>query len=360
MPEEHAEIGKGGSSAFRTRNCPGWAAEAKKLPPEILYRTNPAAEEGTRNHTEIETFLRVGNPVHTEKVKIALSLFEEFLESLGDVDKDDIVLEVRVDLAGLKGCWGTADVVIDASDRIVVLDWKFGEIIVSAHMNDQLQFYANGALDTIYDGVGDDVIVELVIIQPHGRPDVPQISRWETTVADLRRWKREYAYALTQNHLAIGPWCKWCPAEISCPELRRKAVEAFETDIESLQPEELGKWLTASKQLARFIKKLEEFAHHQATAGVQIPKWKLVPKQARTAWVDEEEALAYFQKRLTLKQCAPRVLLSPTKMAELETVPEDMIQRKSSGTTLAPETDKRPAIQPQLQQAAIIMQRGRK
>jgi hypothetical protein len=360
MPEEHAEIGKGGSVAYKTRNCPGWAAEAKKLPPAILNRTSPAAEAGSRNHKEIELFYRAGNPATSEKVKIAVEIFDKYIETLGDVDKDDIMLEVRVDLADLEGCWGTADVVIDAPDRIVVLDWKFGEIIVSAHKNDQLQFYANGALDTIYDHVGDDIIVELVIIQPHGRPDVPQISRWETTAKDLRQWKREYAYALTQNHLAIGPWCKWCPVEISCPELRKRAVEAIHTDLEELQPDELSRWLTINKQLKQFSKALEEFAHHQATAGVQIPKWKLVPKQAKTAWADEEEALTYFKKRLTLAQCAPRVLLSPTKMAKLANVPPEMVKRQSSGTTIAPDSDKRQAIQPHLQQAAIIMQRGKK
>jgi len=218
-PEGHtSRLGAGGSSANRTLNCPGWAAEASKLPAELLNRTSPAAEAGTAKHEEIYGCLEVGNPPKSEKVVRALQRFKEFQEEIGPITPGDIFLETRVDLEGIPGAWGTADVVIDAPPGIVVLDWKFGDgVIVDAYRNDQLQYYGMAAVETLFEDVSDDDAVILVIVQPHMRGgDI--LSRWDTTVGELRDWKRKFAAAMSQSHLCIGPWCRFCPAQVICPE----------------------------------------------------------------------------------------------------------------------------------------------
>ena len=352
MPEEHARLGLGGSSANRTINCPGWAAEASKLPAELLNRSSPFAEEGTRLHGEIEACLRVGNTPKSEKVMRALQRFKEFLEDVGPVDPDDIFLEVRVDLEGIPGAWGTSDVVIDAPDAIVILDWKFGDgVIVNATGNDQLMFYAVGTVDTLFEAVDDDETVILAIVQPHMRGgDI--LSRWDTTVGALRDWKRRFAAALSQSYLCVGPWCRWCDAQVICPETRRRVTEAIKTDVEALQPDELGKWLALGHDLASFTTKLEELAHRQMEGGVKIPGWKLVAKRATRKWADAKSALKYFESKFSLDEVAPRVLLSPAKMEKVCEIPAGLVNSMSTGLCVAPESDKRSPVMTNLNQIA--------
>ena len=322
------------------------------MPAELLNRTSPAAEAGTAKHEEIYGCLEVGNPPKSEKVVRALQRFKEFQEEVGPITPGDIFLETRVDLEGIPGAWGTADVVIDAPPGIVVLDWKFGDgVIVDAYRNDQLQYYGMAAVETLFEDVSDDDAVILVIVQPHMRGgDI--LSRWDTTVGELRDWKRKFAAAMSQSHLCIGPWCRFCPAQVICPETRRRVTEAIKTDVEALQPDELGKWLALGHDLASFTTKLEELAHRQMEGGVKIPGWKLVAKRATRKWADAKSALKYFESKFSLDEVAPRVLLSPAKMEKVCVVPPGLVNSTSTGLCVAPESDKRSPVMTNLNQIA--------
>lgn len=363
MPSEHAELGFGGSTATRTLNCPGWRHEAVKLPEEMLNRTSPAAEVGTRLHAEIEGCLAKGTEPSSPKVERALSLFDDLLDRYGVPDDPSLIItEQRVALGDVPGAWGSCDIVVDHAP-LIVLDWKFGDgVLVFAHENDQGQFYGKAAIDTLFEPgtfSPDDVVV-IAIIQPHGREGVDELTTWETTVGDLQAWEQRFKQALAQGHLAPGDWCKFCPAKVTCPALNERALTAVETDIPSLQPEAIAESLDIADQLEEWIKTLREFAHGQMEAGVEIPRWKRVLKRATKRWTDEAAVFEWLKKkRVPVTEAAPRKLLTPAQMIALlkKTDVEldgGLVDESSSGTTLAPESDKRPAVQPTGPTAAKI------
>jgi hypothetical protein len=367
MPSEHAEIGLGGSTAKRTLNCPGWAALARELPPEQVYRSSPAAEEGTRLHTAIETVLRTGQDPVDEKVARALELFDQLLDDWEVPDDPELILtEIRVELEGIVGAWGTCDVVIDHAP-LIIIDWKFGDgVLVSAVDNDQLQYYANGVLDTVFepDAFDPTDIVVLVIIQPHGREGVDELSTWETTVGDLRAWKTRFSAATEQTHLEPGEWCRWCPAEISCPAIRAVAQRAaFSPPPETAA--DVAEALTLADLLSGWAASVREKALELMQGGAKVPGYKLVAKRPTARWRSAEDVLQWLKaKRVPVNDAAPRQLLTPAQMRKLLGARKieldgSLVETKSSGPTIAPESDPRPRYDDGFTESAKIFAKMR-
>ena len=80
-----------------------------------------------------------------------------------------------------------------------------------------------------------------------------------------------------------------------------------------------------------------------------VPGWKLVNKRAVRVWKSEPEAILAM-KRLNISPDKFMItsLISPAKAEELikkKTV-DELTNKVSSGTTIAPADDKRPAVLP--------------
>ena len=358
MPEQHASLGKGGSVASRTLNCPGWVPLTLTLPPELQHP--PASQfaiEGTKLHEEMEEILlNNARPTH-EKTDRALDAFDLVCEELG-VQDEEFMVEQRVQLKGFEGYWGTCDIVIDARP-IVILDWKFGDgVMVFAENNDQLQFYANAALDTLFDPhairPSDEVV--LAIVQPSDRRE-QDYDYWRTTVGDLRSWKARYAAAVKQTHIELGSWCKFCPALAICPKQRCEAEKALQTNLAELQPEALGEWWSKARFLEDFIRELDRIVLYQLEREVEIPGCKLVRGKTQRAWEDSKATLAWIKaQRLPLKDFAPRTPVTPAAM-ERQNVefPDELLKKKTGKLVIAPELDPRPAVNLGLQRVADMM-----
>jgi len=349
MPEQHAAPGFGGSTATRTLYCPGWRHLAADLP---KGRPSEYALEGSRLHGEIERVMRGEAAPRSEKVHTALEQYRLLLrDAYGSVDikPHHLEVELRVELDGVPGARGTLDLGVDppAPHPPLLLDWKFGDgHIVSARANDQLQFYANGWLDQFED-IADDEPIYLGIVQPHDRGG-PQRSLWRTTAGDLRAWKQRFAAALEQDHLCAGSWCQFCPVKPTCPELRRSGLEALNREPAPQHPAEVAENLDIASKLERWIKAVREHAQELAEEkGHRIPGWKLVSKRAQRKWVDTDAVWAWLREvGQDEDEAAPRVLLSPAKMATICDIPEELVEYRSSGLTLAPEDDPREPVQP--------------
>src|SRR5580693_4210659 len=87
--------------------------------------------------------------------------------------------------------------------------------------------------------------------------------------------------------------------------------------------EHLEEWLPQADMLIELGNFIKELAHDQMEKGMPIKGWKLVPKRAIRKWVDDEKTIKYFA-RIGL--------------------PAALVGKVSSGTTLAPESDKRQAV----------------
>jgi hypothetical protein len=282
--------------------------------------------------------------LYAEKIVTALA-------SLDEVDPHgDLVYEVetRVGFGDLlPGVFGSTDLVGRIGNRAVVLDWKFGDgVVVDAEENAQLMFYAAAAMRTkalkwAFDGATE---IECVIVQP------PMIKRWVTTPERIATFERALVRAVkiaSQDDapLAQGEHCRWCAAKPICPQMTGAVDRAIKQQIVNLDVDTLAQHLHTADLLEGWIKDLRALAFGLLEQGATVPGYKLVQKQARRQWVDEANAAKVlgedFIEPVLLSPAQAEKLLKKRKLA----LPDDLVVSVSSGTTLAPVDDPRPAVQ---------------
>jgi hypothetical protein len=99
-------------------------------------------------------------------------------------------------------------------------------------------------------------------------------------------------------------------------------------------------------------KRLKDMAHDLLEQGQPVRGWKLVNGRQMRSWENEDKAVRYFAKvglpaadRFVKKLISPAQAEKVLKAARLPAeLPAHLVRKESSGTTLAPESDKRPAV----------------
>jgi len=358
---QHSKI-VGGSTAKRVINCPGSVTLVAKMPPKP---SSSYADEGTLLHDTIAAMLTLDYPADVFLGKsygsavLTQDLIEDKIEPalarLAEVDPDK-TLEFEVEaFVGfgdfIPGVFGSADIIGRRGNTAIVLDWKFGNgVVVEAEENEQLMFYAAAAMRTpatqwAFDGVDE---VELVIIQP------PAMRRWKTTVKRLKRFEAELLGAVNLSTKAAAPlksgtWCRWCSASPTCPAQNGEVERTLKTQLKGVDAKLLGELLTQADVLEDWIKSARELAEHMLTSNVPVPGYKLVPKRATRMWTSEGTARAtLLGMGIPSKDLTETKMKSPAQVEKLwpkgEKLPADIVQAISSGNTLAPESDPRPAV----------------
>jgi hypothetical protein len=99
------------------------------------------------------------------------------------------------------------------------------------------------------------------------------------------------------------------------------------------------------------IKAIEEHAYTALNSGETVNGYKLVDKLSRRAWIDEVDAEKKLRNRkLRVADIKDSKLKSPAQMEKTikrlgRTVDiQNLVISKSSGTTIAPEDDKRQTV----------------
>ena len=132
--------------------------------------------------------------------------------------------------------------------------------------------------------------------------------------------------------------------------LTGEADRALRTALNTISPEGYGNALVIADRLEDWIKAVREQAQQALENGIAIPGFKLVPKRATRQWVNEEGARESLEQMgLDISELMETKLRSP---AQLEKVlkkhkldlPKDHVVAISSGNTIAPESDPRPAV----------------
>ena len=353
----------GGSTAKRVLACPGSVALVQKMPPQ---ESSSYADEGTLLHEVVAEIMSDGveptkligreyngivltEDLYNTKLLPALLMFE-------DVDPDglmELMVETRVSFGSyLPDVFGSCDILGRVGDRAYVVDWKFGDgVAVIAEENPQLLFYAAAARRTeaakwIFKGVED---IECIIIQP-----TRGMSRWVTTPDRLDRFERDLKRAVKTAQepdapMRSGSHCRFCAAKPICPIMRGDVDRAVVTTLQALDVDELGHYLHMAKRLEDWSKDLHKLAQQMLEKGIPVTGWKLVPKRATRQWVDEELAKVALFKHLKESDVVETSLISPAKAETLLKkqripLPADLVVAISSGSTLAPEDDPRPAV----------------
>lgn len=357
---QHSKI-VGGSTAKRVIACPGSVALVDKMPPQP---SSSYADEGTLLHDtiadildgkgEVETY--VGRK-HADAVltpDLIDAKLRPALAALDEIDPDNLlayVVETRVGFGDLlPDVFGSTDLLGRIGDRAIVLDWKFGDgVPVSPEENPQLLFYAAAAMRTpkakwVFEGADE---IEMIIVQP------PYVKRWVTDLARVDAFEKQLAAAVKiamrpDAPLASGDHCKWCAAKPVCPIMTGAVDRALKAKLEALPVDQIAHYLEQAPLIEGFIKDLQQLAHGLLEEGQKVPGWKLVNKRATRQWTNEDKAVAFLtgvgvEAWGDPKPLSPAQAEKALKKAKIE-LPADLIVAVSSGSTLAPENDPRPAV----------------
>ena len=344
----------GGSTAKRVMNCPGSVALVQLAPPSpsSIY-----ADKGTLLHTAISEVLlgednvigmtyegqTLDQTLFDDKVQVALDL----LDTLDPGGEMKLAIETRVGFGKfLPGAFGSCDVLGRIGNTAYVIDWKFGDgVIVDAEQNEQLMYYAAAAMRTpevawVFDSA---VAIECVIIQP------PVIRQWTTTPKRIGQFARALKKAvkvasLPDAKLTPGDHCRFCPAKPTCPAMTGAVDRALKVKLDAVDDEMLGKYATNAVLLQGWIDSLNELVQTKIEKGYKIPGWKMVAKRGTRKWADPKAAPDAL-KALGINPIKQE-LVSPAQAEKLlkTNLPDGLTVSVSSGDTLAPESDPRPAV----------------
>jgi len=358
----HSQI-VGGSTAKRVMNCPGSVALCAKMPPQP---SSKYANEGTLLHNIIAEVLEHDKkPIEFlgttyEDITFTKDLLEDklypALDLLNVVDPNcemDIAVETRVGFGDfLPDVYGSTDLLGRIGQRAIVLDWKFGDgVAVEAEENPQLMFYAAAAMRTpevqwVFEGATE---IECIIVQP------PELKRWVTTPERIKKFEQELKMAvkLAQSAdapLKIGDHCRWCIAKPTCPLMTGAVDRAVHAQLDILNVEQISGYLRQADMLEQWITDLRALAHRILETGKPLPGYKLVAKRATRQWVDDDAALvAMLNDGIPEDELLTSKIISPAQAEKVlkkhgKQLPADQVVAVSTGSTLAPESDPRPAV----------------
>lgn len=375
MPELHAKLSS--SASKRWLGCPG----SVKLSEHYPNGSSIYADEGTIAHGMAEGMISKDDKLvqkyeveaakfygeHPElngtflEMKMILQpyvdyVFEEYAAQVHEDGAAQLMTEERVDLTEyIPGGFGTSDVVILRQGRLHIIDLKYGKgVSVSAEDNPQLKLYALGTLarfDMLYDI--EDVVMTIY------QPRLDNVCTDTIKAKDLYAWGEEVIKPGAQLALSedapvhAGDWCQFCPARYDCKERARDAMELQKYLGQMvLSPEEIAEILGKIDRLTKFAEDIKDSALTKALDGEEIPGWKVVEGRSIRKYVGSEEeivrqcegagydqALLYERKLLTITNMEK--LMGKKQFAE---VLGAYVEKPEGKPTLAPESDKRPAI----------------
>lgn len=130
-----------------------------------------------------------------------------------------------------------------------------------------------------------------------------------------------------------------------------KTLAVRSQTVVSLDADRLGHLLDLAVKAEEHIKQLREYARAQLDAGNPVRGWKLVAGRGRKEWRDEAEAEALLSALVgeeavisVRKVVTPAHALGLVAKEDREAV-EELIVRTVGSPVMAPESDKRPAVE---------------
>jgi len=358
------------SSASRWMNCTG----SPDMCEGKVSTTSRYAQEGTEAHAHAEQVLNGASIMSVDDDMMgAVAVYTTYCKQLMS-EADEYHIEKLVKLDNLywgskppEPLFGTADFVAAIGTTLHVVDYKHGKgVPVDAEGNAQLAYYGLGAFFAMSKGNEKRFTdIELTIIQPRAPHKDGSVRTWYLSVEELMAWGKAFKGKIDQiaandTLLVAGQWCRWCPSMGDCPEAHRKAVEGARLDFgavpkdkpETLTDDDLAGLLDGMEFAQNWLTALAAEAQGRLERGGKLTGWKLVDKRAIRKWVDEDAAklwsVAVSPGDGQLFMSPPK-LLSPAQMEKVlkklgKHLPDDLVEKKSSGVTLAPESDNRKGV----------------
>ena len=396
MSEGHALLSASGSAKWLA--CAGSLALEAGIP----NRSSSYADEGTAAHTLAAWCLESDTSPDPEAFRgrridvegrATFEVGADLIEHVGTyvnnvlafAEGHTLLVEQRVDYSesiGQPDAFGTSDAIIITTDgELQVHDLKYGRgERVDAEDNTQLMLYALGAIET-FELAYDFDRVRLFIHQPR----LGHLSEWGCSLEDLRSFKTKARIAakLATDLLSSGDpaqylqagekQCRWCRAKATCPALAadvRATVHmssATPDDFEDLTVQDtdllkahnadsLASAMAKVDLIEQWCKAIRGEVEARLVEGKPVPGYKLVAgRKGARSWSDAAEAEAQLKSfRLKVEEMYDLSLISPTtaeKLAKAGTIgprqwskAQPLIRQSEGKPSVAPESDKRPAI----------------
>ena len=363
------------SASHRWLHC----TAAPRLEEGIKDEGSDYAAEGTLAHAYCAMKLKefLGLPTDGEKEEIAALqekygtgemseytdtyatiVLEKFNAARAVTPDAQLLVETRLDFSDyVPEAFGTADAIIIADGTMEIIDFKYGKgVKVSAVENPQMMIYALGAYARFAFEYRIDNL-RATIVQPR----IDNLSEYEITVEELTSWASnvltpaaEKAYK-GEGPQTPGSWCQFCKVKNQCRALADKCKAAVAVDPKLITPEELAKDVLPMVPIVKtWISGVEEFALAQALSGGQLPGWKIVEGRSIRKITDTDsvaDALTksgYTQSDI-YKPIEMRTITELEKLVgkkQFAALCGEWVNKPQGKPTLAPESDKRKAIDP--------------
>jgi hypothetical protein len=363
----HAKLSASGS--HRWLNCPG-SVKAEK---GIKEHYSAFAQEGTCAHELAELVLQsdgvardwvshqlIENNAHTVDSDMAdyVQQYVDIVKAYGGQQS----YEQRVDFSDwIPEGFGTCDALIVNDDELIVVDLKYGKgIRVDAENNSQGVLYALGAFAEV-EAIYDIKSVRIVIVQPR----LDHVDEWVITTDELLKLGETYHVAAEAalsddgERLPGEKQCQWCKAKATCPQLKQYAeqviVAQFDdlddglTSPDKLTDAQLATAISAKSLVVSWFDAVQQLITDRLLNGDGFPGYKLVAGRSSRNWSNEGDATAKLVELIGLDDAFERKLLSPVKAEKVlgktkKQLVADLIAKSEGKPTLALETDKRPAV----------------
>jgi len=250
--------------------------------------------------------------------------------------------------------------------ELLIADLKTGAgVAVSAENSGQMQLYALALLDE-YILTTDIKTVRMMIIQP----PLNSVSEWVQTVEQLEGFRARVnaamrlAMSASPTPIPGTKQCRWCAKKAVCKALNDDVFEAVETvDVSTKETSalvtdaELAEAMARIETIEAWTKAVRAEVERRLLAGQHVEGWKLVQgKNGNRMWVSDTEAEALFKQfRIPDAAIYEQVFISPTKAEKLlkdKTIgprqwekAQELITQACGKPSVAPATDKRPALE---------------
>lgn len=364
------------SAAHRWINC----AAAPRLEATVEDSGSSYAAEGSLAHAYCAKKLKeyLDQPTDGEQAEIAeldaqyhsgemdeytdtykVIVLEKLNAALERTPDAQLLVETRLDFSDyVPEAFGTADAIIIADGCMEVIDFKYGKgVRVSAENNPQMMIYALGAFARFSFEYHIDR-VRMTIVQPR----IDNLSEWELSIKELTDWTETVLIpAAEKAYKGDGPqnpggWCQFCKVKSSCRALANQCTTLAKDYADKiLTPEELANdVLPRLATVKTWLAGVEEYALQQALSGVEIPGWKVVEGRSVRKITDISGAARALSNAgyTTADIYKPQELRTITELEKLAgkkqfaAICGDYIVKPQGKPTLAPASDKRPAINP--------------
>lgn len=384
--KQHAELGA--SVSKRWMNCPGSVALVRTVPRAEGGETSVYAGEGTAAHALGDHCLtKQTDPAKLEGVEFngftvdddmigAVGIYVDYCKELIErCGPGNYWIERKFNLVAIKPpapMFGTGDFsgYERATKTLHVVDYKHGRgVLVEVKENPQLLYYALGLLLTLDLRLYPVNAVNITVVQPRMAHADGVVRHWVVDVQRVLDFAGDLLAAadaaLAPNApLKAGEHCKFCPASAICPEQRKHTMLTAQIDFEhdmivppeasALSNAVLGDLLPKLSVIEGWMKSVRIEAMARIAKGEVVPGFKAVAKRANRKWVDQDVAVQLLASMGRTNEddiFEPRKLKSPAQIEKLVTKKKfkdsplvGATQQVSSGYSLVPEADARPAV----------------